>query len=341
MLVKLYPQTITKYGRFIFSGFFGITTGLLLLELLLILSGNQFKHTLVEHWTQAEYIYQAYVIMGAFAVSGFMFGFYLNTKDMISRLAQEADALMLAGLAKADLVSFAAHEIRNPLTGLNSSLYMLVKGDFGAINEKQKAILLHSCQATRDINNLVTEFLDTTKIDSDKFKLILLQTTLKEVMRQMKSLTEEFIPIAKEKNISFTYSPATVNEKKYVSLDQNRINEVIRNLIQNAINYTPENGHIEVGVKENKDSLQVYIADSGIGIPKEEQGKIFTKYYRAINAMKMLSGGSGLGLFLCKEIIESHQGKIWFNSEQGKGTTFGFLIPFSTLVKVEDLFRKI
>lgn len=329
------------YFRFIFSSLFGLTAGLLILELLLILSGHGFKHSLIEHWTQQEFIYQGYVILAGFGILGFMAGLWLNTQERIAHLSQEADDLMLAGFAKADLVSFAAHEIRSPLTGLNDSIYMLMKGEFGNINEKQQAILAHSYQAARDINSLVTEFLDASKIDSDKFKLILQQTSLEEVLRRIKSVIDEFIPAMEQKHINFNYQPVSKPQTKYVTLDQNRINEVIRNLMQNAINYSPAEGHIEASVKIENDFFIVSIADTGIGIPKGEQRKIFTKYYRAINAMKAVSGGSGLGLFLCKQIIEGHQGRIWFRSEQGKGTTFTFLIPLTTPVKVEDLFKKI
>lgn len=153
-------------------------------------------------------------------------------------------------------------------------------------------------------------------------------------------MVETLEPELKKKNIDLDYS-SYLNHQLFIMVDLRRIKQVVENLLENAINYTPKNGKIGIVLTNDKNNFKFRIFDTGVGITKKEQPKIFSKFFRATNARKLQSTGTGLGLYLCKNFIEGHQGKIWFESEEGKGTTFSFNIPLKAKVEIEELFRKI
>jgi signal transduction histidine kinase len=129
----------------------------------------------------------------------------------------------------------------------------------------------------------------------------------------------------KRKNLEFTFNKP--QELPKVNVDVEKISLAIQNLLDNAIRYTPSGGKITVSLETKGNYIEFSIKDTGIGIPKTQQERIFTKFFRGSNALKTETEGSGLGLFIVKNIIEAHGGKIWFESEEGKGTTFYFTLP--------------
>ncbi len=115
-------------------------------------------------------------------------------------------------------------------------------------------------------------------------------------------------------------------------MDPDKVKLVITNLIDNAVRYTSEKGKVVVSLEKNDNNIEVSVEDSGIGIPEDQKERIFTKFFRASNAVRTETEGSGLGLFICKNIIEAHDGEVWFESEEGKGSKFYFSLP----IKKED-----
>jgi len=109
--------------------------------------------------------------------------------------------------------------------------------------------------------------------------------------------------------------------------DQEKVGLVIQNLLENAIKYTPEEGTIQISLGQEKNNILFKIKDSGVGIPQDQQNRIFTKFFRGSNVMRLETDGSGLGLYTAKNIIDAHKGKIWFESQEGQGTTFYFTLP--------------
>jgi signal transduction histidine kinase len=130
----------------------------------------------------------------------------------------------------------------------------------------------------------------------------------------------------KEKQIQFEFRVLPKKLPK-VKIDPEKISLVIENLLDNAIRYNLVGGTITISLDLKNDEIEFSIEDSGIGIPESEKSNIFQKFFRASNALKKETEGSGLGLFVAKNIVEAHGGKIWFESEEGKGTTFHFTIP--------------
>ncbi len=156
----------------------------------------------------------------------------------------------------------------------------------------------------------------------------------------MVDLVEEtvkhFVLDATRKNIKIVFEkPMSVISE--VNIDKERVQLILQNLLDNAIAYTPPSGEVTISVKSDTMFLEVAIKDTGIGIPKNQQAKIFDRFFRADNAIKTRSEGSGLGLFISKHIVEKHGGKIWFESEDKKGTVFHFAIPFSLPAGVNEV----
>jgi two-component system sensor histidine kinase VicK len=135
----------------------------------------------------------------------------------------------------------------------------------------------------------------------------------------------------KKKNLNFQFKKPKKLPK--VKVDVEKIYLAIQNLLENAIRYNKVGGEIEIILKEKEKEIEFSIRDTGIGIPKNQQSRVFTKFFRGSNAIRMETEGSGLGLFIAKNIIEAHGGRIWFESEEGKGTTFYFTLPTASYAK--------
>jgi signal transduction histidine kinase len=138
---------------------------------------------------------------------------------------------------------------------------------------------------------------------------------------------------AEKKNIQIEFKESEKETPK-VLMDVEKVKLVIENLTDNAIRYTFPGGKITISVSSNKKEIEFKVQDSGVGIPMEQQPRVFTRFFRASNVMRMETEGSGLGLFTSKNIIEAHGGKIWFESKEGKGTAFYFTLPIkSSIIK--------
>jgi signal transduction histidine kinase len=172
---------------------------------------------------------------------------------------------------------------------------------------------------------LIADLLNVSRLKTGKFVIDRSDIDLSEVVEQEVS---QLVESAKAKDIELTYKkPKTFPT---VSLDETKMRQVIMNFTDNAIYYTPNGGKIEVSVKENEKSIEFTVVDNGIGVPKEEQHKLFTKFYRAGNAQKTRPDGTGLGIFMAKKIIVAQGGSIIFKSQEGKGSTFGFTFPYKS-----------
>ncbi|MEK9770383.1 MAG: ATP-binding protein, partial [Betaproteobacteria bacterium] len=146
-----------------------------------------------------------------------------------------------------------------------------------------------------------------------------------QVNEIFEKLRKDFTPLTDEKKLQLVINQADFK----VMMDRNRINQVFSNLLKNAIDFTSEGKSIEVGVTKLGDMVKFYVKDEGIGIPKDKQSGLFKKFYQVDASKTRKHGGTGLGLVVCKGIVENHGGRIWFKSEPDKGTTFFFTIPIS------------
>lgn len=224
---------------------------------------------------------------------------------------------------KTEFVSISAHQLRTPLSAMKWILKMLLDGDLGEITKEQREFIEKCYTANERMITLINDLLNVARIEEGRFIYKpILADIISITQSVIASLTEEI----KRKRIQFEFKKPR-EKLPEIKVDVEKISLAIENLIENAIRYTPERGKILVSLEKKENEIEFSVKDTGIGIPKDQQSRIFTKFFRAANAIRMETEGSGLGLFITKNIIEAHGGKIWFESEEGKGTTFYFTLP--------------
>lgn len=222
---------------------------------------------------------------------------------------------------KSEFVSTVSHEFRTPLTSMNMSLSMLLEEDVGKLNEEQRQLLEATGEDVERLNELVNDLLDLSRIEAGNIRM---EFDKVNVGQLIKSTREPFIQQAEQKGIDLKYELAKDNIFAYA--DPSKISWVISNLIGNALRYTPEEGMIEIRAEQKGQYVYIHVQDTGVGIDKAYQDKIFDKFVRANNNEDAASG-TGLGLAIAREIIEAHGGEIWVESEVDEGSTFSFNIP--------------
>ena len=223
--------------------------------------------------------------------------------------------------SKSEFVSLASHQLRTPLTAVKWYSEMLGNKKAGKLSEKQKRYLDGVYQGNERMIKLVDTMLNISRLEAGKLKINPEQTDLRKLVE---IIIEEHSFKIKEKKQKFVFE---CEKEMNVVTDPNMLRQVFQNLISNAVKYTPANGEITCAIKKENNVLHFYVKDSGIGIPKDQQKRIFGKLYRAENAAVQEPDGNGLGLYMTKMIVENMGGKIWFESKENKGTTFSVELP--------------
>jgi len=225
--------------------------------------------------------------------------------------------------SKSNFISVTAHQLRTPLSGMKWTIDMVLSGTLGPLSIEQKSFLMKCYESNERMIILINDMLGADRIDSDKLKYRFVPTQIFDLLDNV--LFEMISSVTKKKlQMSFVNKDRNLPQ---VHVDTEKMRAVLQNLLENAIKYTPVGGKIGIDFQVVDGFVQISIQDSGIGIPEEDKKNIFKRFFRAKNAIKMETDGSGLGLFIAKGIIEKHGGKIWFESKVGEGTIFHFTIP--------------
>lgn len=233
---------------------------------------------------------------------------------------------------KLDFVSMAAHELRTPLTALRGYLSILLEESRKDLSKSSQTFLDRSLISANQLSSLVENLLNVSRIERGALKVELAPVQLTAIITD--ALTN-LVEVARQKQITVTFDPPA-KAPPLIMADQFRLAEVITNLVANGINYTKSGGRVKVSVKQEGQTLVTSVTDNGEGIPAASITHLFTKFYRVQASLAQGSKGTGLGLFISKAIVMAHQGKIWVESVEGKGSTFSFSIPLAPAVQQAD-----
>ena len=227
---------------------------------------------------------------------------------------------------RSEFVTVASHQLRGPITDINWALQSLAKAT--ELSETDKFIVQNALAAARGIISRIESLINISKMEEGKFGYKFEETDAVAFIGQVLA---DVLPAARKAGVKIYFDrPATALSK--VMIDAQRLSLALVNILENAIRYNVENGEVTVKVDAvpGKSFLVVSVRDTGIGVPAESMPKLFTKFYRADNALKSQTEGSGLGLYIAKGIVRAHGGEIWVDSEINRGTTVHFTLPTDT-----------
>lgn len=247
-----------------------------------------------------------------------------RTAGLIGIFSSATDRVLLQQ-QREDFVATLTHDLKTPILAANRAVKLLMEGDFGPVEESQTRILETIHQSNEALYKLVQTLLDVYRYDSGAKKLVLAQH---DVVGMVNKLVKELEPLAKTKNVEVSAVLPPVPDP--ILCDPEELRRVLQNLVDNALKFTPPGGSISITVQQNPPVTQISVTDTGKGISDEDKPKLFQRFWQAAGSGRYCAS-TGLGLYLCRKIVELHGGKISCQSKLGKGSTFTFSVDESHL----------
>jgi len=238
-------------------------------------------------------------------------------RDLTER--KRAEEMQELDRMKSEFISNISHELRTPLHSIQGFTKLILEGEVPDPATQKRFLTIIDGQS-QHLGNLISDLLDVSRLESSRFKIHKQRVSMEDIMRDA---LQNCYSLASQKGIVFNEAiPQTLPK---ITADSERLNQVMVNLLSNAIKFSKEGSQVTMRAEARDSELLVQVADQGIGIPKEAMSHLFQRFYRAEDPDRV--GGTGLGLYISKQIIEAHGGDIWAESEFGKGSTFFFTIP--------------
>jgi len=237
---------------------------------------------------------------------------------------------------KTDFLNITSHELRTPMSAIKGYIQMILKQNLGTITNEQKKALDVILRNTNRLDRLIQDILDISRLESGTMKFVIGKTAVKQMIKE---IVDTMQASASLKGIRInTEVGESIPELK---IDKDRITQVVVNILNNAIKFSPESSIINVQVKKQDDNVLFEVQDYGRGVPKEYHQKIFQTFYQVDSNTDTKFGGAGLGLAICYGIIIAHGGRIWVEStgKPGEGSTFKFVLPIESVSDIEKRFK--
>lgn len=251
----------------------------------------------------------------------------IKTGDELEDLTKEfnfmIDGLIQLQKLKDEFVYIASHELKAPVAAMKGYLTLLIDGTVGKIDKTAKEFMIKIRNSNERLIQLVQDLLQVARTEAGAIKIEVKPTDIKE---SVLAVINELKISAEQRGIEIIYEEKEIPK---IYADPDRLKEILTNLVSNAIKYNINNGKIFIYHEIKNNELLTYVKDTGLGIPKDQQDKIFQKFFRVQSKATENIQGTGLGLFIVKQLVEKMNGKIWFESEEGKGTTFIFLFSIA------------
>lgn len=263
---------------------------------------------------------------------------YVTKKMRYARalIQKEKEEIAKIDKAKDEFAAMIAHELKNPMVPIQSYSTMLLDGRFGQLSDIQKEKMKIIISGADSMLFLIQDMLDMHKAELGKMQLNLQPTDLCEIVEGTVTKTQ---PLAEKRDVTI-YND--VDKCVKIIADKHRIEQVLVNLVKNAVDFVPKGtGMIRITASIKESDMIVSVSDNGCGIPKDKVDQLFRKFYQISTSQSRERSSNGLGLAICKNIIELHGGKIWAESEEGKGTTILFKLPLKTETKKKSMLEKI
>jgi signal transduction histidine kinase len=235
------------------------------------------------------------------------------------------EELKKATQAKSEFLAHMSHELRTPLNVIIGFSELMLDGVPGGINEEQKQCLNDILSSGNHLLALIDDILDLSRIEAGKMELKLARFSLPDLIESLRSVMTQIIAPRQQ-----SLEADVEGRLPMVNADEAKVRQVLLNLLSNATKFTPDGGKLRVEAVRDNNWCRVSVIDNGIGIKKENQDKLFTPFVQIENPLNREKGGSGLGLTIARQIVEMHSGRIWVESEYGKGSRFTFTLPLAT-----------
>jgi len=266
----------------------------------------------------------------------------INSKDEIGefadvfnraiiRLAEMDSERRQVDQAKTQFLSITSHELRSPMTPMKAQLQMLEQGYLGKMNRQQKESLGIVIRNADRLDKILVDFLEISRIEAARLKFEFKKTDIAKTTLEVIDYMNGYLP---EKHVKIK---CNIKSLPIIEADSDRVSQVLRNLIGNAIKFSPVNSTLEVGARVEGRFILFSVKDNGIGISPENQKKLFEPFFQVDKTFSRAQQGTGLGLAICRGIVESQNGKIWLESMEGKGTTFYFTLPFEPVREIKSI----
>lgn len=234
--------------------------------------------------------------------------------------------------AKDEFISMASHQLRTPLTTIKGYLSMMMEGDAGHMSKTQMEFAGYAFGSSERMVNLISDLLNVSRLSAGRF---IIQTKPTDMVEMIRDEVRQLETHATAKNLKLIFEPPAI-PLPLAEIDDNKTRQVVMNFIDNAIYYT-QTGSVTVTLDQTGHHVRLRVTDTGIGVPEIAKKKLFSKFFRAENAMTVRPDGTGLGLYLARRVVEDQGGTILFSSTLGKGSTFGFELPIRpTAVKLKE-----
>lgn len=256
---------------------------------------------------------------------------YTSNKAILfeSRFSELEKRKELTREQRTRFVGVISHSLRTPLSTMRGYIDLLKNERAGKLSKKQKELVVKLYSESDELYDLVEDFITISAFESGRFEIKFEEF---DVCKLCEEVYKEMTPFVKDKKINFKINIKT--EKCIYEGERSKIENAIKNILDNAIKFTPPKGTVEFTAYQEADNIIVEVSDTGIGIPKEDQQDLFTMFKRGTNVLKYDYKGIGMGLYMSKMIVDAHGGRIDFESEEGVGSTFRLLLPIGRLGKV-------